>query len=331
MIIINDTYREKLSMSHRACRRNNQRVVIRLAAFIFPLIYAANSYSKPDMTPLGPNIADKGSSFYHFSVSTFDSADGNRHYKVWTGVPDKHPPASGYAVLYMLDGNAVMDRLTDAFLNKLTQGTPPVLIVIGYQTVKPFELTARTYDYTPPLRENDGEVGHGEIQGRKSGGSLNFRRLLEETIAPKAEKGLSIDAHKRAIWGHSYGGLFVLDSFVNSTFFNGYYSASPSLNSDYIVLLSRLEKINTAHFPHKQLYFMEGSAAPRKKADGEEASAVLNQVRSTLSSLNHEGLAATFWAYPGLSHGEMFNVSFQRALLTMAADNVEKQPLPPLQ
>jgi predicted alpha/beta superfamily hydrolase len=34
---------------------------------------------------------------------------------VWTAVPDKAPPAAGYPVLYMLDGNAVMDKLNDAF------------------------------------------------------------------------------------------------------------------------------------------------------------------------------------------------------------------------
>ncbi|HHV1414448.1 catecholate siderophore esterase IroE, partial [Escherichia coli] len=68
------------------------------------LICSAQVYAKPDMRPLGPNIADKGSVFYHFSVTSFDSVDGTRHYRVWTAVPNTTAPASGYPILYMLDG-----------------------------------------------------------------------------------------------------------------------------------------------------------------------------------------------------------------------------------
>lgn len=66
------------------------------------LICSAQVYAKPDMRPLGPNIADKGSVFYHFSVTSFDSVDGTRHYRVWTAVPNTTAPASGYLILYML-------------------------------------------------------------------------------------------------------------------------------------------------------------------------------------------------------------------------------------
>lgn len=85
------------------------------------LICSAQVYAKPDMRPLGPNIADKGSVFYHFSVTSFDSVDGTRHYRVWTAVPNTTAPASGYPILYMLDGNAVMDRLDDELLKQLSE------------------------------------------------------------------------------------------------------------------------------------------------------------------------------------------------------------------
>ncbi len=65
--------------------------VVRLAVFLTAASCPVSSYAGPDMSPLGPNIADKGSAFYHFSVRTFDSADGKRHYKVWTGIPNKNP------------------------------------------------------------------------------------------------------------------------------------------------------------------------------------------------------------------------------------------------
>ena len=57
------------------------------------LFYSSGSFARPDLQPLGPNIADKGSAFYHFTQRQYDSADGERHYRVWTAVPDKAPPA----------------------------------------------------------------------------------------------------------------------------------------------------------------------------------------------------------------------------------------------
>lgn len=93
------------------------------------LFYSSGSTARPDLQPLGPNIADKGSAYYHFTQRQYDSADGERHYRVWTAVPDKAPPAAGYPVLYMLDGNAVMDKLNDALLQQLSAGSPPVIVI----------------------------------------------------------------------------------------------------------------------------------------------------------------------------------------------------------
>ena len=94
------------------------------------------------MRPLGPNIADRGSAYYHFNVAYFDSLDGERHYKVWTAIPNAAPPAEGYPILYALDGNAVMDRVSDSLLAQLTQKTPPVIVAVGYQTTLPFDPAA---------------------------------------------------------------------------------------------------------------------------------------------------------------------------------------------
>ena len=104
-----------------------------IAALVFAF-YGINADAKPDMRPLGPNIADRGSAYYHFNVAYFDSLDGERHYKVWTAIPNAAPPAEGYPILYALDGIAVMDRVSDSLLAQLTQKTPPVIVAVGYQT-----------------------------------------------------------------------------------------------------------------------------------------------------------------------------------------------------
>ena len=58
------------------------RLIIPLFTLLSLLLGPAAGFARPDMTPLGPNIADKGSARYRFTVNTFDSADGQRHYSV---------------------------------------------------------------------------------------------------------------------------------------------------------------------------------------------------------------------------------------------------------
>ncbi|MDO6407426.1 alpha/beta hydrolase [Pantoea phytobeneficialis] len=285
-----------------------------ISALTFVFVCAGNCYARPDMTPLGPNIADKGSTFYHFSTRTFDSADGKRHYKVWTGVPDKHSPKAGFPILYMLDGNAVMDRLSDSFLKKLSEGSPPVLVVIGYQTTLPFDLQARTYDYTPTHF-----ISRWDRHGRSVGGSTAFRHLVEETIAPASEKNLKINPAQRGLWGHSYGGLFVLDSWLSSNFFRSYYTASPSLDRVNNEMLAQITATSGEAFSHKRLDIMEGDD-DEKRPQASAAPDRLRALRQAVETLRSNGVAATYSLFPGLPHGAMFTASFQATLLQMSEE-----------
>ncbi|EIW9477629.1 MULTISPECIES: alpha/beta hydrolase [Klebsiella] len=284
------------------------------------LSYSAPVLAKPDMQPLGPNIAEKGSAFYHFSVHQFDSADGARHYRVWTAVPNKAAPPTGYPVLYMLDGNAVMDRLSDELLKQLTAQSPPVIVAVGYQTNLPFDLKGRSFDYTPV----DNSKG-ATPTGRKNGGSHDFRQLLETRIAAKAEQGLHINPQRRGLWGHSYGGLFVLDSWLSSSYFHAYYSASPSLSRDNFALLSRITAAEPASYCGKSLVILEGSATPGDKRDS-KADQVLTKVNTAMTTLKEKGVDAAVWDFPGLGHGPMFNASFRSALLDISREKAERVP-----
>lgn len=262
-------------------------------------------FARPDMQPLGPNIADKGSDSYRFSIRMFNSADGQRHYKVWTAVPRKAAPAGGYPVLYMLDGNAAMNHLSPDLLQTLAAGNAPVLIAVGYQTPLPFDLNARTYDYTPPQQISD-------KRGRPAGGSPVFRQLLEHTIAPEAEKGLRINVQQRGIWGHSYGGLFILDSYLSSHFFQRYYAASPSLRGD-TPLMQQMRDAAPLPLRTKRLVLMEG--------DGDTRAGVadkLERIARTIGQMSGRGISVRYQLFPGLSHGPMFPASLDSALMDMA-------------
>lgn len=283
---------------------------VRLAALALLLAWQT-SYARPDMAPLGPNIADRGSAYYHFTQKQFDSRDGKRHYKVWTGVPKKSAPTGGFPVLYMLDGNAAMDKLSEAFLQKLFAANPPVLVAVGYQTDLPFDLDSRAYDYTPPGTDAQ------QLRGRAGGGSNAFRQLLEESIAPAVEKGMTVNPAQRGLWGHSYGGLFVLESWLSSSFFKTTFSAVPSLARNDFQLLKRMEAVSPQQAAGKHLYLMEGDG-DRRAQDENSESGVLPRVRSTIAQLDQHGVPATYRLFPGLTHGAMFTASLQAALLQIS-------------
>ena len=295
-----------------------------LTLAIGAIFYSSGSFARPDLQPLGPNIADKGSAFYHFTQRQYDSADGERHYRVWTAVPDKAPPAAGYPVLYMLDGNAVMDRVSDSLLAQLTQKTPPVIVAVGYQTTLPFDQNARAYDYRPTVKENSADSGR---DSRKSGGSEAFRQLLQNTIVENVERGMKIDPRRRAIWGHSYGGLFIIDSWLASSRFRIYFSASPSLGRGNASLLDKMAEAKADAFSQKSLYLMEGAVATQRVSSA-GAEETRGNVLQTVSLLKKKGVAVNWWPYPGLSHGEMFNASLQSALLKVADGTLRRRPAP---
>ncbi|CAM3606605.1 alpha/beta hydrolase [Klebsiella grimontii] len=286
--------------------------------------YGINADAKPDMRPLGPNIADRGSAYYHFNVAYFDSLDGERHYKVWTAIPNAAPPAEGYPILYALDGNAVMDRVSDSLLAQLTQKTPPVIVAVGYQTTLPFDQNARAYDYRPTVKENSADSGR---DSRKSGGSEAFRQLLQNTIVENVERGMKIDPRRRAIWGHSYGGLFIIDSWLASSRFRIYFSASPSLGRGNASLLDKMAEAKADAFSQRSLYLMEGAVATQRVSSA-GAEETRGNVLQTVSLLKKKGVAVNWWPYPGLSHGEMFNASLQSALLKVADGTLRRRPAP---
>lgn len=280
---------------------------------VLTALWISPASARPDMAPLGKNIADTGSAWYHFTTREFTSADGQRHYLVWTGTPRKHVPG-GYPVLYMLDGNAVMDRLDDALLGRLSQGTPPVIVALGYRGNLPFNRQGRSLDYTPPGSSNPARRGDGIVYG----GSRSFLTLLTSRIMPVAEQGIDVNPARRGLWGHSYGGLLVLDAWLNagnfSRGFSRYYSASPSLWLTGYRLVDQLSGQPAAN-PAARLWLMEGDAedarglAPR--GEGRSHRQVISQLRAA-------GVPVQAVAYPGLSHGAMFPASAVDALLDIA-------------
>ncbi|WP_207483666.1 alpha/beta hydrolase [Arenibaculum pallidiluteum] len=150
-------------------------------------------------------------------------ATGGVH-RIMLWLPQGPPPAGGFPVLYLLDGNATFATAVDALRIRIRRndatGVPPAVVVgIGYPTDEPFAIERRSVDLTPP--------GTG-VPG--TGGATAFLRFIEEELKPAVARALPVDPGRQSILGHSYGGLFVLHVlFTSPGSFQTYVAGSPSI------------------------------------------------------------------------------------------------------
>lgn len=202
-----------------------------LLCFVLVLLLEATARAQPSPTLAGPGLADTPSTLYRFEQLEFEAADGERHYRVQLAIPQRKAPAAGFPVLYLLDGNAAFADLTPELVASVAaRGVLPVLVAIGYATELRFDTAARAYDFTPALDEAALADSVDAARGRRTGGADVFLDLIERHVKPAVEMRAPIDERRQTLWGHSYGGLFALYTFLHRPdTFQRYAAAEPSL------------------------------------------------------------------------------------------------------
>lgn len=195
------------------------------------------------------------------------SADGLRQYCIEVAIPVGAPPESGWPVVFMLDGQAVFDRL----MSTPDLSLPPVAIVgIGYEREHMDVKQGRTFDYTPAIA-GVADLRDPRVPERKAGGVETFLELLSKEIIPAIEINFSISVQQQAFYGHSYGGLCVLYNFLNRRKPFAYHLAvSPSLWWHDSYMLAQVNVWLDQHtLPPSRLTLMVGSDEQiRKKPIG---------------------------------------------------------------
>ncbi|CAI1063056.1 alpha/beta hydrolase [Serratia quinivorans] len=290
---------------------------LRCLTLVFTLIIGVGSpllaQARPDLErKIGVTVADNPSPDYQFSDLRFNSADGQRHYRIRIAQPRIAPPAAGYPVVYLLDGNAVLMELNASLLARLAaQKQPPVLVLLSYDNDLRIDANGRSYDYTPaPLQT-------GEM--RANGGADAFLKLIESQIKPAVATKVAIDAQRQTLWGHSYGGLFVLHTLLTQpATFQNYVAVEPSLWWGKGFILQEAQRVIERHptmSAHLWLWTGGGekmrSAPPNIKQQPLPADAA-QRLAERLATLN--GLAVNFREWPGLDHGAMFSAAIAPAL-----------------
>lgn len=284
-------------------------------------------FAQPVPTPMGKTVLDNEHPNYQFRVLSFANNSGLSDYRVFIGIPKTPAPKAGFPVFYAVDGNAALSSLTHNDLSVLAKN-PQVLVFIGYDSQFRFDFATRAFDFTPPVSD---KVSSDALEtNRKNGGADQFFALIEQQIMPAVENLVDINRHEQTLWGHSYGGLFVLYSlYTKPIIFQHYIASDPSLWWREAAILKWAETFspNVDNRPFVR-YLKSGNNKSRQqsKTNDKNQQARLekrqqlynaipkNASNALIKQLNNAGIITEFNVYPTLSHGQLFNVSLQRSL-----------------
>lgn len=162
----------------------------------------------------------------HHRMDVLRVATGPGH-RLFRAVPKGLPPAGGWPILYLLDGNAAFDFLTAQHLALVPD---LVLVGVGYDTDRQFARERRTLDFTAPDGPGDGIRPDPVHAGRMAGGASQFLDRLIGPLRDAAEADLPVNPVRRSLWGHSFGGLFTLYALLTRPqAFARYAAISPSI------------------------------------------------------------------------------------------------------
>lgn len=173
---------------------------------------AASASNRPG--ELSPGIAVALPHARQFEIS---SAQG-LPYRLLVAVPPEPPPAAGFPVLVLVDGDALFaTALTTARLQagrpEVSGVGPAVIIGIGYPGSAPFDAERRRLDLLPD-----------------DGGADRFLDLIETQLLPMVADLAPIDRARLSLAGHSFGGLFTLHAlFSRPGLFRSLVAGSPSI------------------------------------------------------------------------------------------------------
>lgn len=152
------------------------------------------------------------------STATWDmNSDGGVTYRILVSYPVGAPPADGWPVLYVLDGNAYFPIFAETRrVQEWYDVGKSIVVGVGYPIDVPYG-AQRTDDYTA-------------LPKGKPGTREKFADFLTGTLRIEIGKRYKINLDRQALFGHSYGGLFAIHMlFSRPGAFHAIIAASPSL------------------------------------------------------------------------------------------------------
>lgn len=169
-----------------------------------------------------------------FGATQFDLASkiSGRTYRIFVYKPITPAPPAGYPVLYLTDGNGMFPLAAAQTALMALAGKGAIVVGIGYPTddfMRPMMLRYR--DLTPVTEDKSLFPSQPPLaQADQGGASELFYRFITEELRPAVSAGYAVDPKDQTLYGHSLGGLFVLNVlFKHPESFNRYVASSPSI------------------------------------------------------------------------------------------------------
>jgi uncharacterized protein len=215
-----------------------------------------------------------------------------------------------YPVLYVLDGDTSFNYTTTLAQFLATNRIIPHMLVVAIPN------TARLRDLTPA--STTPPTGGQAPQG---GGAAEFRAFIANELIPWVEANYRTHSY-RILVGHSLGGLFAVDTFVEQPkLFNAYVAISPSLWWDDMALIERAStRFATPRDLNASLYMTVANEPDNMPASIRQFAAILDEHAPT-------NLAWKFDQLPLESHGSTPLRSTYQGLEFIFADWSLKDPL----
>lgn len=256
------------------------------------------------------------------------SSGSQRLYRILVATPDTPAPASGYGVLYVLDGNAMFltaveavrafERRPDA-----PAGAATIVVGIGYPEGSDIG-KERTWDLTPSATDDP------RVKAPAGGGDA-FLAFIENDLKPRIATLGKIDPTRQGLFGHSFGGLFVLHSLARKPdAFAVRVAASPSIWFSETTIKSELAALATSRkadaAPIKVLLTAgeyEQTLSPMARvqanadriAHGLKSRSQVDNARAVAESLGKvPGVQARFDEISGEDHGTVIPAAIGRAV-----------------
>lgn len=182
--------------------------------------------------PLAPVRAQPTPPAYAMpSTQMFDiKSDGGETYRIFVSYPKSEPPAGGYPVLYVIDGNAYFASFaaTRRLLEYAERGNA-LVVGVGYPTDDAYD-ARRTADFLFPVPTEAPPAQPKSQPNATNTGRDKFLAFLTGKLRTEIGMRYKIDPDRQSLFGHSFGGLLALHAlYVRPDAFQAIVAASPSL------------------------------------------------------------------------------------------------------
>lgn len=269
------------------------------------------------------------------TVHDLAPAHGGEPWRIFLHVPAKPAPETGWPVLYMTDGNAVIGTAVDAVRAQASYPTGTnvcegVIVAIGYPVEGAYDPLRRSWDLGPPPGKTYPPFHDGTANVR-TGGAAEFLAFIEDELKPWMASRASIDSGRQALYGHSFGGLFALYALFTRPFaFQTWIAASPSIYWEDRTIDRFLEGFEAAapdgpmadvilsageYETDRLAPFQIGAADEAKRREQQKVTRTAEFARAMAEHLDAlPGVRAGFELHAGENHMSLLPVTVNRAV-----------------